>query len=90
MVKQILSEQDQAGISGPRALKEPGEPLWCWQTISALQTQWKSLNLDYSLYMQTWQDAEEHKVWEKIPYDAPYGSKEEMLRRLEIGDVPGS
>ena len=90
MVDQSMTEQEQAGISGPRALKEPGDSLWCWQTISALQTQWKSLNFDLALYEKTWSEAEEHAVWDKVPYDSPYGSKAEMLRRLEIGDVPAA
>ena len=75
-------------MTGPRALKEPGDPLWCWQTISALQTQWKSLNLDLDLYMRTWDDAEKHLIWDTVPYDKPYGSREQMIKSLEIGDVP--
>ena len=81
-----VSEQEQASETGSRASKEPGDPLWCWQTISALQSMWKSLNLDADRYIQTWGEAEEYKVWEKVPYNNPFGSKEEMLKQLEIGD----
>ena len=85
----VVTEQQAAERSGPRVLKDDGSPEWCWQTVAALQTQWNALGIDYSLE-ETWQDAEKHRIWEKVPYDAPYGSKEEMLRRLEIGDVPAA
>ena len=86
----VVTEQQAAERSGPRVLKDEGSPEWCWQTVAALQTQWNALGIDYSLYEETWQDAEKHRIWEKVPYDAPYGSKEEMLRLLEIGDVPAA
>ena len=82
----FVEEQEQAGASGLRVLKEPGDPLWCWQTISYLQTIWKNLDLDYNRYIAAWSEAEEHKVWEKVPYKSPFGSKEDMLKQLELGD----
>ena len=84
------TEQQEAGVSGPRALNEPGSPVWCWQTISHLQTLWKTVNIDLGLYEKTWEEAEEHQVWEKVPYEQPYGSKEQMLKALALGDVPGA
>lgn len=83
---EFVEEQTAAGGTGLRASKEPGEPTWCWQTISHLQRIWESLTLDYDRYMETWSEAEEHKVWEKVPYDNPFGSKDEMLKQLAIGD----
>ena len=82
----FLDEQAQAGGSGLRALKKPGDPQWCWQTISRLQSLWTSLNLDFESYMTAWAEADENRVWEKVPYDNPFGTKEEMLRQLSIGD----
>ena len=82
----FVDEQTSASGSGLRALKQPGDPQWCWQTISRLQSLWQSLNLDYGHYMAAWNEAEDHKVWDRVPYEAPFGSKEEMLRQLEIGD----
>ena len=67
-------------------MKEPGDPAWCWQTISALQTMWKGLELDCDRYVRIWAEAEEHRVWEKVPYDAPYGTKDAMLEQLALGD----
>ena len=85
-----MTEQHQANLTKPRAMSEKGSPVWCWQTISALQTQWKSLNFDLDIYWETWADAEEYAVWQKVPYDDPFGTKDEMLRRLEIGDIPSA
>ena len=82
----FVEEQTEAGASGLRVLKDPGNPEWCWQTISYLQTIWKNLDLDYGRYMEAWSEAEEHQVWEKVPYDNPFGTKEEMLRQLALGD----
>ena len=88
MRKTAITEQDEARSSGPIALKEPGSPPWCWQLLAAMQTQWRALNVDYELYKRTWTDAEAYEVWNKVPYDNPYGSKERMLEALEIGDIP--
>ena len=82
----FVEEQNEAGASGLRNGKDPSDPQWCWQTISYLQGLWQSLNLDYDHYIAGWAEAEEHKVWEKIPAASPFGSKEEMLRQLELGD----
>lgn len=81
-----MVEMLEAGASGPRELKQPGDPQWCWQTIIHLQTLWQAVCVDIDRYDQTWDEAEEHKVWEKVPYSSPYGSKEVMLERLAIGD----
>ena len=83
------TEQDAADV-GPIELKEQGSPAWCWQIISKLQSEWNSINIDLGLYENTWEAAEEHRVWERVPYANPYGSKDEMLRRLELGDIPAA
>ena len=87
MTRPVFTEQGAASV-GPIELKEPGSPVWCWQTVSKLQSEWDSVNIDLGLYEKTWEDAEKYRIWEKIPYEAPYGTKEEMLSCLEVGDVP--
>ena len=82
-----FTDQDLASMEGPRALKDPGSVEWSWQTVSALQHMWQSLHLNYGHYMSILGEAEEHQIWEKIPPDAPYGSKENMLAQVEIGDA---
>lgn len=81
-----LTEQDVANV-GPRDLKEPGSPAWCWQTVSLLQNMWTSLDLSYDRYKDVWDQANEYRVWEKIPADAPYGSLEVMKEKLKVGDA---
>ena len=74
-------------MEGPRPLKDPGSPEWCWQTVSALQHMWKSLHLDYEHYTNVLAEAEEHAIWERIPPERPYGSKKNMLKQVEVGDT---
>ena len=81
-----ITDQDLASMEGPRALKEPGTTDWCWQTVSALQHMWQSLQLNYEHYMSILTEAEEHAIWEIIPPDEPYGTKENMLKQVEVGD----
>ncbi len=80
-----VTQQDMANV-GPLELKDPGSPSWCWQTVSLLQNMWKSIDFNVSRYMEVWKTAEEHRIWEKIPYEAPYGSVEVMKERLDVGD----
>ena len=80
-----LTEQDMANV-GPRDTKEPGSPTWCWQTVSLLQNMWASLDLGEARYEEVWQQADDRQIWEKIPEDNPFGTKEEMLKQLEVGD----
>ena len=84
----VLESQEQfdASVSGPITDKTPGDPDWCWQLTSALQHLWGSLHLDLDLYLGAWADADEHRIWEKVPYDNPYGTKEAMLEGLKVGD----
>ena len=84
-----LTEREASGI-GPRAYKEPGSVAWSWQTVTALQYLWQNLDHGYEAYARTWQEAEEHAIWEKIPPENPYGTKEAMLERLAIDDDEGA
>lgn len=81
-----LTEQDMANV-GPRDLKEEGSPAWCWQTVSLLQNMWTSLDLSHDRYAEVWEKANEHRIWEKIPADTPYGSLEAMKDKLKVGDA---
>jgi len=81
-----LTEQDVANV-GPLELKDPGSPAWCWQTVNLLQNIWRSIDNSVGRYEEVWATAEEHRVWEKIPYEAPYGSVEVMTEKLKVGDA---
>ena len=80
-----LTEREEADV-GNRALKLPGSTSWCWQTITALQFMWENLEICLGSYIQVWHEAEEHAIWEKIPPDSPFGSKDALLERLRVGD----
>ena len=80
------TEQDIANV-GPLELKDPGSPAWCWQTVSLLQNMWGSIDFSVNRYQEIWKAAEEYRIWEKIPYEAPYGSVEVMKEKLKVGDA---
>ena len=81
-----LTEQDMANV-GPLELKDPGSPAWCWQTVSLLQNLWASIDSGVSRYTEVWEAAEEYRIWETIPYEAPYGSLDVMKEKLKVGDA---
>ena len=37
-------------------------------------------------YLEAWAEAEGQRLWEKVPYDNPFGTKEEMLRQIALGE----
>ena len=82
----MMTEQEMANV-GPRELKDLGSPAWCWQTVSLLQNMWGSIDSSVNRYREIWETAEEHRIWEKIPYEAPYGSLEVMKEKLKVGDA---
>ena len=81
-----LTEQDMANV-GPLELKDLGSPAWCWQTVSLLQNLWRSIDSSVQRYSEVWETAEKHRIWEKIPYGAPYGSVQVMKEKLKVGDA---
>lgn len=82
----MMTEQEMANV-GPRELKEPGSPAWCWQTVSLLQNMWGAIGSSVNRYIEIWEAAEEYRIWETIPYEAPYGSVEVMKEKLMVGDA---
>lgn len=82
----MMTEQEMANV-GPRELKEPGSPAWCWQTVSLLQNIWGSIDASVNRYTEVWEAAEEYRIWETIPYEDPYGSVEVMKEKLAVGDA---
>ena len=76
-------------MEGPRDLKKQGSIPWSWQTLSALQHMWQSLQLNYEHYMTILEEAREHCIWEKIPPSRPYGTEANMLEHVMIGNNKG-
>ena len=80
----VLTEQQLANV-GPRELKEPGSLAWCWQTVGLLQNMWRSVDRNVERYDEVWESLVEHRAWEKIPQEQPFGTIEVMKEKLSVG-----
>ena len=80
----MLSEQGIANV-GPRDLKDPGSPEWCWQTADLLKLYWSSIDKHFNEYDEMWESLVAHRAWEKIPQEEPFGSLEAMKEGLKVG-----
>ena len=68
----------------PRNARIPGSPAWCYTTMNLLKYSYQSINIDNSHFTRYLNDLREHRAWEKVPVDEPYGSEDAMLNG-EIG-----
>lgn len=66
--------------TGPRQLKERGSPEYCWQTAMHLRRVWEGHGLELDMWEKTLAEIQEHRAWEKIPTDKPYGSLDALLQ----------
>ncbi len=82
----MVTEQEMANV-GPRDLKEPGSAAWCWQTVGLLQNMWRSVDRNVDRYVEVWESVVEHRAWEKIPQEKPFGSLEVMREKLKVGSA---
>lgn len=73
-----------SALAGPKALKTPGSPEWCWQTVQVLREQMRHVSEQWDLADNALRQLREAKAWEKIPPDHPYGSLNAMLK-AEVG-----
>jgi hypothetical protein len=67
-------------------MKEPGSVEWCYQTANALQYLWTRAEPAYERYLEILREADEHRIWEKVPPDSPYGSRAAFLQAIGIGN----
>lgn len=79
----MLDQREEASV-GPRDLKKPGTAKWAWQTLSALKRRWELKQLSAQQFEETIDELKEHRAWEIVPPEKPYGSLDAMLR-AEIG-----
>ena len=70
---------EQAALAGPRTLKTPGSPEWCWQTVDYLKNCYRHVEEQYRQVDQVIEDLERVEAWKVIPPENPYGSLERML-----------
>jgi hypothetical protein len=73
-----------AASTAPRGSRKPGSPLWCYQTLNLLKHSYQSLNVDHESFAKYLAELREHKAWEKVPFEHPYGSEAKMLM-AEVG-----
>jgi len=70
--------------TAPRNSRQPGCPLWCYQTLNLLAMGWQSYEIDVERIAKYYESICVFKAWEKIPVEKPYGSKEALLK-AELG-----
>ena len=78
-----MSERERALI-GPRALKEPGSPDWCWQTIDYFQASMRHVSKEWRQAQEVLDELVAVRAWEVIPAGHPYGTLDKMLK-AEVG-----
>lgn len=77
------SEREKAAY-GPRSLKMPGSPEWCWQTLDALVADYKLIDERFDEVGGALSQLKDVQAWKIIPTDKPYGSLGRMLAQ-ELG-----
>lgn len=83
MSAEELIKREQA-LAGPRQLKEPGSPEWCWQTVFYLRSCMGHVTEQYREAEQIIEELKAARAWKVIPPEAPYGTFDRMLRE-ELG-----
>ncbi len=78
-----LSDRDRAQ-AGPRQLKEPGSPEWCWQTVYYLKDCMRHVSEEWRQAEQVLEDLVKTRAWQVIPPEQPYGTLDKMLE-AEVG-----
>ena len=72
--------------TAPRSSRLPGSAEWCYQTLELLKVSYKHFNIDHRRFAQYLAELREHKAWEKIPVDHPYGDRSGAVSQgLPIG-----
>lgn len=78
-----LPDRDRAQ-AGPRQLKEPGSPDWCWQTVYYLKDCMRHVGEEWRQAEQVLEELVKTRAWQVIPPEQPYGTLNKMLK-AEIG-----
>jgi hypothetical protein len=65
--------------TAPRNSRVPGSPEWCYQTMNLLKDSYRHIHADQGRFTHYLSELREHRAWEKIPVDHPYGTESKML-----------
>jgi hypothetical protein len=85
-VKQSPRSTDPRETSqiGPRTLKDPKSPAFAWQTLALLKTVYGGHRNTLERFEKILAEADQFRIYDRIPEDAPFGSMDAMLR-VELG-----
>ena len=78
-----LTERE-AALIGPRQLKQPGSPEWCWQTVDYLKNSIRHVSEQWRQAEQVMDQLKQVKAWRVIPPEHPYGTLNALLKE-ELG-----
>jgi hypothetical protein len=78
-----MSAREQADL-GPRGLKDTGSEAFAWQTIAWLKQRFHSKTVTDNSWQKALEEAEQYRIYDKVPPEAPYGSLDALLQ-TELG-----
>lgn len=84
MKKKAPMPAREAAQIGPRQMKDPNSPEFAWQTVALLKVYYQSKEVSEQRWRNVLAEAEQHRIYEKVPEGKPYGSLDAMLL-AEIG-----
>lgn len=89
----ITDPRKLAGV-GPLALKDPDSVEYAWQLTDKIRRLYETKELTIQQWEQALEDAEKHRIYERVPPEHPYGALDTLLeaeigvnKEQSIGDV---
>lgn len=86
------AEARKQAAFGPLALKDPNSVEYAWQMTSRLQRLYQLWKLREQDWREALEQAEQHRIYERIPPEKPYGSLRDLLLAeigADIEDIDG-
>jgi hypothetical protein len=74
-----VDEHREEASTAPLNTRVPGSPEWCYQTMGLLKSSYRMIHIDHEDFTHHLNELREHRAWEKVPVDLPYGSEDRML-----------
>jgi hypothetical protein len=81
-----MAKQNKREISriGPRLTKDPNSVEFAWQTLALMKSFYESKKVSEDRWLRLVSEADQYRIYDRIPEDKPYGSLDAMLK-AEIG-----
>ena len=74
-----VDQHREAASTAPLNTRVPGSPEWCYQTMGLLKSSYRLVHIDEEDFTRHLDQLREHRAWEKVPVDHPYGTEDKML-----------